>query len=427
MPPVTPYGRTKEPPTMRRPSFTFPSRRQILGGLAALGAAPLAGRGTPARAAGADIPIGMVLPFSGATGAYGPDMKKAAEIMVKMINDAGGILGGRKLSLFIEDTESNPTVAVAATKKLLEVNKVEAVAGFWGSPEALAARPITLAANKVMMVSAAANAITEGETKGLVWRFQAKSTQWGPAGAKVMHDLGLGKVALLAQQNAFVIAMIEPFKAEMAKLGGTVTQTVLYNPDQPSYRAEVEKVFGPEPDGVFCLSLLTDFTSIAKEVYRGGFRSKIVALSIGADAEGKFLQNVGAEVAEGIHHLQPAPPLDAPAYKKFVKLMGAPEGAVFLFAGNAHDQICAIALAMEKAGSQDAAIWSKAIPQVCNPPGEPVDDVVNALALIRAGKKIDFVGAGATCDFDPNGDQINRSFLHQVIEKGQNRIVGIVT
>ena len=235
---------------MMQPSSAVPSWRQVLGALVALSTGPIVGWRVPARAQGADIPIGMVLPFSGATGAYGPDMKKAADIVVTMINDSGGILGGRKLRLYIEDTETNPTVAVAGTKKLLEVNKVEAVAGFWGSPEALAAKPILVAANKVMMVSAAANAITEGETKGLVWRFQAKSTQWGPAGAKVMHSLGLKSVALLAQQNAFVIAMIEPFKAEMAKLGGTVTQTVVYNPDQPSYRAEVEKVFGLAPDGV---------------------------------------------------------------------------------------------------------------------------------------------------------------------------------
>lgn len=131
----------------------------------------------------------------------------------------------------------------------------------------------------------------------------------GSGRAKVMKGLGLKNVVVLAQQNPFVNAMIEPFKAEMTANGGTVRQVVVYNPDQPSYRAEVEKAFGPEPDGVFCLSLLTDFQSIAKEVYRGGFKSKIVALSIGADAEGKFLQNVGAEVAEGINHLQPAPPL----------------------------------------------------------------------------------------------------------------------
>src|SRR4051794_12116167 len=232
------------------------NRRHVIAGLGASSLVGLAG--TPGFAQGADVPIGMVLPFSGATGPYGADMKKAADIVVKMINDAGGILGGRKLHLYIEDSETNPTTGVTATRKLIEVNKVELVGGFWGSPIALAAKPLILAANKVQMVSASANGITDGDTKGLVYRFQAKSSQWGPAGAKVMAEMKLKKVTILAQQNPFVISMIEPFKAEMTRLGGTVMDVVQYNPDQASYRAEVEKAFGPEPDGVFCLSLLTD-------------------------------------------------------------------------------------------------------------------------------------------------------------------------
>ncbi|MEP9355813.1 ABC transporter substrate-binding protein [Xanthobacter sp. KR7-65] len=401
------------------------TRRHVIAGLASLPAAAAFGRTAAAQAA--EIPIGMVLPFSGATGPYGPDMKKAAEMVVKKVNDAGGLLGGRPLKLFIEDSETNPTIGVTGTKKLLEVNKVELVGGFWGSPIALAAKPIILAADKVQMVSCAANAVTEGDTKGLVFRFQAKSTSWGPAGAKVMEKIGAKTAVVLAQQNPFVVAMIEPFKAELAKLGSKVTDVVMYNPDQPSYRSEVEKAFGSEPDAVFCLSLLTDFVSIAKEAYRGGFKSKIVALSIGADAEGKFLQAVGPEVANGIYHLQPAPPLDAPAYKKFVKEMGAAPGTVFLFAGNAHDQICATALAMEHAKSSEAKVWAKSVFEVCNPPGEEVDDVVKGLELIRAGKKIKFVGAGATCDFDARGDQINRSFLVQEIKGGKNVTIGVIT
>jgi branched-chain amino acid transport system substrate-binding protein len=404
----------------------LPDRRHVIAGLGASSLVGLSGVKAFAQDA-AEVPIGMVLPFSGATGPYGADMKKAADIVVKIINDGGGILGGRKLRLYIEDSETNPTVGVTATRKLLEVNKVELVGGFWGSPIALAAKPLILAANKVQMVSAAANGITDGDTKGLVYRFQAKSSQWGPAGAKVMAGMNLKKVTVLAQQNPFVISMIEPFKAEMAKLGGQVMDVVVYNPDQPSYRAEVEKAFGPEPEGVFCLPLLTDFVAIAKEVYRGGFKSKILSLGTGADADGAFLKSVTPEVSEGIHHLQPAPPMDSAAYKKFVKLMGAPEGTVFLFAGNTHDQVCVTALAMEHAKSQDGALWAKSIREVCNPPGEEVDDVLSALAMVRAGKKINFVGAGATVDFDERGDQLNRSFVHQVIENGKNRIVGIVT
>ena len=402
------------------------NRRHVIAGFGASALLGIADRRALAEDA-AEIPIGMVLPFSGATGPYGPDMKKAADIVVKVINDGGGILGGRKLHLFIEDSETNPTVGVTATRKLLDVNKVELVGGFWGSPIALAAKPLILGANKVQMVSAAANGITDGDTKGLVYRFQAKSSQWGPAGARVMTSLKLKKVTILAQQNPFVVSMIEPFKAEMAKLGGQVMDVIQYNPDQASYRAEVEKAFGPEPDGVFCLSLLTDFVAITKEVYRGGFKSRILGLGTGADADGAYLKSVSPEVAEGIHHLQPAPPMDSAAYKKFVKLMGAPEGTVFLFAGNTHDQVCVAALAMEHAKSSDGAVWAKSIREVCNPPGEEVDDILAALQMVRAGKKINFVGAGATVDFDERGDQINRSFVHQVIENGKNRIIEVVT
>ncbi|MDA9391840.1 hypothetical protein WN73_14685 [Bradyrhizobium sp. CCBAU 45394] len=401
------------------------TRRQVTGllglSLAGLGIRPLFAEGA------AEIPIGMVLPFTGATGPYGPDMKKAADLIVKTINDAGGVLGGRKFHLYIEDSESSATASVTATHKLLDVNKVELVGGLWGSPEALAAKPLILAANKVEMVSSAADAITDGDNKGLVYRFQAKSSQWGPAGAKVMTGLNLKKVTIMAQQNPFVVAMIDSFKGEMARRGGTVTDVIMYNPNQASYRAEVEKAFGSEPDGVFCASLLTDFVAIAKEVYRGGYQAKIVGLGTGADADGAFLRSVPPEVAEGIHHLQPGPPLDSVAYKKFVKEMGAPDGTVFLFAGNTHDQVCVTALAMEHAKSSRAEVWAKSIPEVCNPPGEEVDDIVRALEMVRAGKKINFVGAGATVDFNERGDQLNRSFVHQVIRNGRNQIVDIVS
>ena len=401
------------------------NRRRLL---AWLGASPLLARMNGSSwAQDGEIPLGFVIPFTGSTGPYGPDMKKAVDLTTRLVNDAGGILGGRKLRVFIEDEETSATASVTATRKLLEVDRVEMVGGFWGSPPALASRPLILAADKVQMVSAAAPAITAGDTKGLVYFFQAKSTQWGPAGAKIAKDLGLKKIAVLAQQNPLIVAMIEPFKAEMAKLGGIVSDVVMYNPDQASYRAEVQKAFGPQPDGVFVLALLSDMVAIVKEVYRGGFQSKIIALGTGADADGAFLKSVSPEVAEGIHHLQPAPPLNSASYRKFVKLMGAADGTVFLFAGNMHDQVCVTALAMEHAKTTEAVKWAKSIRAVCNPPGEEVDDIVAALAMVRAGKKINFVGAGATCDFNEQGDQINRTFLHQVIQGGKNKIVGVIS
>ena len=121
--------------------------------------------------------------------------------------------------------------------------------------------------------------------------------------------------------------------------------SLVYNPEQPSYRAEVERIFGKKPEAVYCFGLLPDFVSIMREVYRGGFESKVVALSIMADAEGKFVQAVGAQVAEGIRHFQPMPDVAASGYKRFLQLMGAPADRVFLFPPNTHDQIAITALA----------------------------------------------------------------------------------
>lgn len=404
-------------------------RRTVLRGIAAAGgfvaAAPYIGY---VRAQGGDINIGVLLPFTGSQGAYGPDMRRAAEISAKRINDAGGILGGRKFKLFFEDDESSPTAGLAATKKLLEINKCVSVIGIWGSPIAMAIKPVLIGANTCMMVSGAANAITEGDTKGLVWRYQAKATNWGGAMAQAMVSRKYKTVSILAQQNAFVIPMLGPAKKVFEKAGVKVLDSVIYNPDQPSYRAEVQRIFGasPAPDAVMCLGLLTDFVSIVREVTRMDAKSKIMALSIMADAEGQFLKAIGPDAAEGIEHFQPAPPLGNPSYKKFQKLMGADENALFLFASNTHDQICTLAMAMEKAKSVESTAFTKEIRAVCNPPGELVNDVVDALAKIRTGTKTNFDGAGSSCDFDGQGDQVNRSYAVFKIVKGNQVLQDII-
>ncbi len=400
------------------------NRRQILSGAAA-GSAALLAAPYVARSQSTAIPIGVLLPFTGSQGAYGPDMRTAAQLTAKLFNDNGGILGGRKFEFYFEDDESTPTAGLVATKKLLEVNKCQAIIGVWGSPIAMAVKPVTLQANACLMVSGAANPITEGDTKGLVWRFQAKATDWGPAMAKAMISRGWKKVSILAQQNAFVMPMLEPARAEFEKAGGKVYDTVVYNPNQPSYRAEVQRIFGTsEPlDAVMCLGLLTDFVSIVREVRRNDFKTKIMALSIAADAEDQFVKSVGLELAEGIEHFQPAPPLESPGYKRFLKMMGAPEGTIYFFAGNTHDQVCVLALAMEKAKSADPLVYTRVIREICNPPGELVQDELQALELVRKGVKINFDGAGSICDFDARGDQLNRNYAHFRIENGKSVLV----
>src|SRR4051794_36467203 len=283
-------------------------RRKIIQSLGATTAAAL---GAPylnlAHAQATPIPIGVALPMTGNAGAYGPDMAEAAKRTVKKINDAGGILGGRKLELFIEDSESSASVAANLSQKFINVQKCQALVGYWGTPEGMSSRPIAMQNKTVLMVSSAANAITEGDTQGYIWRFQMKATDWGVVIGRAVQRLGFKSIGIMGLQNAFVLPIMKTVEDQMKSAGRTVTDSLIYNPEQPSYRAEVERIFGKKPDAVCCFGLLPDFVSIMKEVYRGGFESKIIALSLMAGAEGKVAEGGGAPGAQGPPPLPPPP------------------------------------------------------------------------------------------------------------------------
>ncbi len=74
------------------------------------------------------IKIGAVLPFSGGVELYGGQAKLGLDLAAKDINAGGGILG-RPVELIYEDDKTDPAVAVAATRKLIERDGVLAMIG----------------------------------------------------------------------------------------------------------------------------------------------------------------------------------------------------------------------------------------------------------------------------------------------------------
>ena len=79
-----------------------------------------------AHAAG-PIKFGIATDMTGVIAAGGHTMWQAAQLAVKQINDAGGILG-RPVELILEDTASTPDKAVVAARRLIQKN-VDVVLG----------------------------------------------------------------------------------------------------------------------------------------------------------------------------------------------------------------------------------------------------------------------------------------------------------
>src|SRR5665811_298296 len=91
------------------------------------------------------IVFGQVAALEGPASALGQGMKMGLEAAFAEINKAGGVKG-RRLELKSVDDGYEPTRSIEAVKKLLEEDKVFAIAGTVGTPTAAATQPIATAA-----------------------------------------------------------------------------------------------------------------------------------------------------------------------------------------------------------------------------------------------------------------------------------------
>ena len=80
--------------------------------------------------------------LTGDGASFGQSSREGTELAVDEINAAGGVLGGRKFRLLVEDDQSKPEEASSAVTKLITQDKVVAVLGEVASRRSLAAAPI---------------------------------------------------------------------------------------------------------------------------------------------------------------------------------------------------------------------------------------------------------------------------------------------
>lgn len=380
-------------------------RRHILSGLAAGTAAAALPRFAWAEDA-APFRIASLNPITGAGSAYGTGMQKMIAAVVEQVNAAGGA-AGRKLQLFSEDTETMAQSAVLAAKKLIEVNKVEAIIGVWGSSESLAVIPMTNAADMILMNTSGAPALSGPpiNAKGLSFRFQATNPQFGQAFAEICTREGFKRPATMAFNNASGIGNADGFKAAWEKKGGTVVAAVVYEPNQSSYASELGKVLAAKPDVIVTGSYIPDTTIILRNWFEAGATNKWVLPGWAGNPE--LIKAVGAEVTEGIFCVDSVSNVNSAAYKlydaAYQKAMGVP-GEGNPYAAMAYDQAVLMALAIQAAGPGAArAAINARVREVAGPGGVEIGSFAEGRDALPKGK-IHYVGASSNLDFDKFGD-----------------------
>jgi len=259
------------------------SRRSLLKGASALTAAGwvagLSGgwilRPGWAHAAG-PIKMGIATDITGAIAPGGNANWQTAQFTVKQINDAGGILG-RPIELYLEDTASDPGIAVGNVRRLIQKNDVDVVLGGITSAMREAIKNPIVRRGKTLYIYPQ---LYEGQecTQHLYCT--------GPTPAQQCAELlpylikqGNRRFAMPSANYIWPQLLNKWARKVIEANGGEVVFEEYYPLDQLEYSATVAKIMNENVDHVFNTVIPPGLQAFTKQLYEAGYQDKGGTLS----------------------------------------------------------------------------------------------------------------------------------------------------
>ena len=184
-------------------------------------AAALASLNGIAFGQGQPIKIGLLATLEGPFAAGGADGMRGAELAVKQ---RGGVVAGRKIEIIKASSDAKPDVAVNATRKLVEQDKVEIMVGPLSGGEGIAVKDYSKTQPQVTFINggSGAQATTLVNTSPNFFRFNTEGAQWMVGLGKAAMDKGYKRTMIIAEDYAFPYSQVQGFMSEYCRLGGKV-------------------------------------------------------------------------------------------------------------------------------------------------------------------------------------------------------------
>lgn len=231
------------------------------------------------------IVFGQVAPLEGPASALGLGMQTGLQAAFNEINAKGGV-HGRKLTLTSVDDGYEPEKAITGTKKLIEQDKVFALIGGVGTPTSAASQPIATAA-KVPFIGAFTGAgfLRNSKLENVV---NIRASYGAETEAWVRHlteDLGIKKIAILYQDDAFGRSGLDGVKAALKKRNMELIGEGTFERNTIAVKSALLTLKRAEPDAVVMVGPYKPCAEFIKLARKIDFNPEFVNISfVGANA-----------------------------------------------------------------------------------------------------------------------------------------------
>ena len=262
------------------------NRRLVLSRSAALIGAASTGLLLPtlARAQGAKLRVGLMLPYTGAFAQLGMAIENGFRLA---IDEQGGKLGGREIEFFKVDDESEPSKGIENASKLVQRDKVDVLIGTVHSGVQMGIHKVARDTGVLNLIpNAGVHVATRAQCAPNVFRTSFSNSQPTRALGKVMVDKGHKKAVWITWKYAAGDEAFEGFKEGYTAAGGTIIKELGLPFPNVEFQALLTEIAALKPDAVACFFAGGGAPKFMRDYAAAGLKGRIPLYGSGFLTEG---------------------------------------------------------------------------------------------------------------------------------------------
>jgi branched-chain amino acid transport system substrate-binding protein len=188
------------------------------------------------------LKIGLLATLEGPFAAGGQDGMRGAELAVKQ---RGGMVAGKKIELVKASSDAKPDVAVNATRKLVEQDKVQIMVGPLSGSEGIAVKDYAKTQPNITFIngSSGAQQTTLVNPAPNFFRFNTEGAQWMVGLGRYAYETkGYKRMMVIAEDYSFPYSQVQGFMTEYCKAGGKVPHKAWVPLGAKDYSSVIAKI-----------------------------------------------------------------------------------------------------------------------------------------------------------------------------------------
>jgi ABC-type branched-subunit amino acid transport system substrate-binding protein len=346
------------------------------------------------------LKIGTLLPQTGSLAFLGPPEFAGVDLALKDINDAGGY-NGKPVAVVNSDSGDTSTDTASQSVDRLLSNNVDAIVGAASSSVSLSVID-KITGNGTLQISPAntSDELTNYDDKGLYFRTAPPDVLQGRVLGDLIAGDGNSTVGILALQDSYGTGLAENLTKSFEASGGKVVKTVIYDPKAASFSTEVGKVKAADPEAIAVIAF-DETKKIIPEMVKQGIGPDKKKIYFVDGNLANYDKDFPKGTLKGVKGTLPGVVAGAEFKARLVALK--PDLTEFAYAPESYDATILVALAAQ-AAKDDAGTSIASKMQDVSAGGEACTTYKDCLALLKAGKDIDYNGVSGPVEFNSKGD-----------------------